>query len=128
MTRESILSALQSALYSFAGGRVYRSRKEQLPQLPAIVIRPESEDELGEMVGCVDSRLTVAIEVYAKGDIPEQAAETTLNQILGVMRLADPLGLGPDVQISHNRRITWNVDGYDDAQVVVLIEINYRNY
>ena len=71
--RETILAALLTALSGLCSGHVYRSRKEQMPAIPAIVIRPEVEEDPGEMLGCSDLTLTVVIEIYARGEIPDQA-------------------------------------------------------
>ncbi len=127
MTREQILTALQAALVGLCAGRVYRSRKEQLPEVPAIVIRPETEEISGDWLGVTDAVLTVSLEVYARGETPDQAAESTLNSLLAILNAADPLGLGSDAQIRPALRIDWNFENYDDAQVIVRIDIDYRN-
>lgn len=124
--RETILAALHSSLSGLCSGRVYRSRKEQLPAVPAIVIRPEAEEVTGEMLGVTDSVLTVAIEVYATGEIPDQAVDSTLASVFSILSAANPLGLGSDAQIRPSRRIEWNFENYDDARVIVRVDIDYR--
>lgn len=125
-TRETLLAALQTALSGIAGGRVYRSRKEQMPTLPAIVIRPESEEDTGEMLGVTDTVLTVAIEIYARGDIPDQAADATLSDVYAAAIASPDLGLGSNVQIMPGRSVTWEIEDYDDAGVTLHLRIFYR--
>lgn len=125
-TRETLLNALHVALAGCAGGRVYRSRKEQLPTVPAIVIRPESEEDNGEMLGVTDTILVVAIDIYARGDIPDKAADATLSAAYAAIIAARDLGLGSDVQLMPGRTVTWNVDGYDDADVTLTLRYLYR--
>lgn len=125
-TRETLLNALHVALAGCAGGRVYRSRKEQLPTVPAIVIRPESEEDNGEMLGVTDTILVVAIDIYARGDIPDKAADATLSAAYAAIIAAPDLGLGTDVQLMPGRTVTWNVDGYDDADVTLSLSYLYR--
>lgn len=125
-TRETLLNALHVALAGCAGGRVYRSRKEQLPTVPAIVIRPESEEDNGEMLGVTDTVLVVAIDIYARGDIPDKAADATLSAAYAAIIAARDLGMGSDVQLMPGRTVTWNVDGYDDADVTLSLSYLYR--
>ena len=126
--RETILDALRATLSGLCSGRVYRTRKEQLPSVPAIVIRPESEDDPGEMLGCTDATLTVAIAIYAKGDTPDQAADSTLAAVLDALKPDSTLGLGSDIQVKPTRRIDWNFENYDDAEVILRLEITYRTF
>lgn len=125
-TRETLLAALQTALSGLAGGRVYRSRKEQMPTLPAIVVRPESEEDPGDLLGVTDTVLTVAIEIYARGDIPDQAADVTLSAVYAAAIASPDLGLGSDVQILPGRSVTWEIENYDDAGVTLRLRILYR--
>lgn len=128
MTRDQILTALQSTLAGLCAGRVYRTRKEQLPALPAIVIRPDSEIDPGEMLGCTDATLSVAIAIYAQGEIPDQAADPVLVDALALLKSPDALGLGSDAQIMPARRIDWAFENYDDAEVTLRIDIQYRTF
>lgn len=125
-TRETLLNALLVTLSGVAGGRVYRSRKEQLPTLPAVVIRPESEEDTGEAIGVTDTLLNVAITVYARGDIPDQAADATLSDVYAALIANPTLGLTSDVQIMPGRVVSWAVEDVDDAAVTLTIRIHYR--
>lgn len=126
--RETILATLRTSLSGLCAGRVYRSRKEQLPALPAIVIRPDSEEDSGEMLGCTDATLSVAIAIYAQGDIPDQAADPVLADVLAALKTDATLGLGSDVQIKPERRIDWAFEAYGDAEVTLRLEISYRTF
>lgn len=126
--RESILAALQSALSPILPGAVWRSRRDQLPTLPAIVIRPESEDDAGEILSVQDATLTVAIDCYARGEIPDQAADPILSAVIGALRADPSLGLGSDVQVMPARRIEWSTENHDDAQATLRVDIAYRTY
>lgn len=125
-TREDILAALKTLLSGLADGRVYRSRKEQLPAVPAIVVRPAGAGTEGDILGVTDWVFAVAIDLYAKGDIPDQAADPLLDQVLSLLAPSNALGLGPDVQIKPSRRLDWNFESYDDLQVVLYLDIDYR--
>ena len=126
--RDNILVALRAALSGLCDGRVYRSRLDQLPVLPAIIITPESETDTGEMLGCTDATLTVAISIYARADIPDQAIDPILAAVLAALRTDSTLGLGSDVQIQPSRRIDWDIQNYDDGAATLHIDITYRTY
>ena len=126
--RENLLVALRTALSGLCDGRVYRSRLDQLPVLPAIIITPESENDTGEMLGCTDATLTVAISIYARADIPDQAIDPILAAVLAALRTDSTLGLGSDVQIQPSRRIDGDMQNYDDGAATLHIDITYRTY
>lgn len=126
--RENLLVALRTALSGLCDGRVYRSRLDQLPVLPAIIITPESETDTGEMLGCTDATLTVAISIYARADIPDQAIDPILAAVLAALRTDSTLGLGSDVQIQPSRRIDWDMQNYDYGAATLHIDITYRTY
>jgi len=126
--RENLLVALRTALSGLCDGRVYRSRLDQLPVLPAIIITPESETDTGDMLGCTDATLTVAISIYARADIPDQAIDPILAAVLAALRTDSTLGLGSDVQIQPSRRIDWDIQNYDDGAATLHIDITYRTY
>jgi hypothetical protein len=125
-TRESILAATKAKLSSLADGRVYRSRKEQFPALPAIVIRPDSANTEGDALGVTDWVFGVSVELYNSADTPDQAADPLLDQVLSLLSESNALGLGADVQIRPSRRLDWNFESYDDLQVVLHLDIDYR--
>lgn len=125
-TRETLLDALCATLSPILPAAVWRSRKEQFPSLPAIVITPESEVDPGELLGCTDTTLTVAIAVYARGEIPDQAIDPVLDSVINALKVDPTLGLGSDVQILPGRRIEWDSENYDDGVATLRLEITYR--
>ena len=126
--REITLVALQTALSGLCSGRVYRSRKEQLPTTPAIVIRLESESDEGQMLGCRDAVLSVAIEIYSRGETPDQAADDLLDGVIDILDADPTLGLGSDVQVMPVRNVEWAIDHYDDVAVTLRLQITYRTF
>ncbi len=126
--REQILDALEATLQPILPAAVWRSRMEQLTSLPAIVITPMQEEDPGVLLGCTDSTLTVAIAIYARSDIPDQAADPILTQVLSALKADSTLGLGSDVNILPTRRIEWQRQNYDDGSATLLIDILYRTY
>jgi hypothetical protein len=125
-TRENILAALHAQLSTLLPASVYRSRREQLPALPAIVIRPESDTDDGLMLGVRDSTLTVSIDIYADGEIPDQALDDLITDTLQALDADATLGLGADVQILPARQIEWSTENYDHGQAQLRINITYR--
>jgi len=126
--RETLLVALQAALSGLCSGRVYRSRQEQLPTTPAIVIRLESENDEGQMLGCRDAILSVAIEIYSRGETPDQSADGLLLGVIEILDADPTLGLGSDVQVMPVRTIEWAIDHYDDVAVTLRLQITYRTF
>jgi hypothetical protein len=125
-TRENILAAFATVLASVAGGRVYRSRREQLPTLPAVIIRPLSESAEETVLGLTDRRLLVAIGVLAKGEIPDSAIDTTLAAVWTALAPANALGLGSEVQIEPAHEIDWDEEDYDYGRATLRITVIYR--
>lgn len=76
--RETILQALVALLAGVPGSTgVYRSREDAMSreESPAIVVRPESERPVENAIGQIDATLTVAVEVYARGEAPDTVAD-----------------------------------------------------
>lgn len=124
--RETILAALHTQLASVAGVQVSRTRREQINTLPAVIVRPESEEDPGEMLGVIDTVLTVACDIYARGDIPDQAADATLDAVYAALSTDPTLGLGSEVQILPGRTVNWSTDSFDDSLVTLTLRITYR--
>lgn len=125
-TRESILAAIATALSGQSGGRVYRTRQEQLSTLPAIVIEPQIDTATEYVLGMADRRLAVNISVFAKGDVPDSAADAVVAAVWAALWAAPTLGLGDGVQISPEHELTWNFDDYDYAQAILRVTYLYR--
>jgi hypothetical protein len=124
-TRETILAALATTLSGVASGRIYRSRREQLQTLPAVVIEPLSETASEIVLGVLDRRLTVGIAVYAKGDTPDNAADVTLAACWSSLFVTPGIALS-DVQIEPSHVIEWDIEDYDYARATLRITVSYR--
>jgi hypothetical protein len=124
--RENILAAFATTLGALASGRVYRSRMEQLPALPAIVIEPEAEEAAEQLIGVMDAELQVTVWIFAKGDTPDNAADSLLSSVHSALCADLTLGLGSDVQLLPRRRVSWDFDKYDEARVAVRYSVFYR--
>lgn len=125
-TTETILAAVASALAGVADGHVYRSRREQLETLPAVIVLPESADGAEDVIGVEDGTLVVAVEVYAKGDTPDTAADATLSAIWSALCAAPNLGLGSDVDLIRRRRVDWDFEDYDHVRATLHVSYLYR--
>jgi hypothetical protein len=125
-TRENILAAVATALAGVASGRIYRTRREQLGTLPAIVVEPVSEQAEELSLGYIDRRLTVGINVYAKGDTPDNAADSTLGSAWAALAATPTLGLGTEVQLESPHGIDWDVEDYDYVRATLSVTYNYR--
>ena len=84
--RESILAAVKTALTGTAGvgTRIYRSRVDPLSrgESPAIIIEPVSDTpEQNTSLPTLDWTMTVRITVIERADIPDQAADDTIESL-----------------------------------------------
>ncbi len=124
--RDTLLAAVATALSGVASGRVYRSRGEQLPTLPAVIVSPLSEESGEPFLGVMDRRLTLGIDVYAKGDTPDNAADSTLDAVWAALAAAPNLGLGDGVQLDMSHSIEWGLDDYDHGRAQLRVAYTYR--
>ena len=84
--RETILAAIRTALTGTTGvsTRIYRSRVEPLArgELPAIVVEPVNDNaEQNTSLPTLDWTLTVRISVIVRGDVPDQVADATVQDM-----------------------------------------------
>lgn len=124
--RESILAAFQTKLASLAEGRVYRSRKEQVPTLPVIFIEPSRATCIEQPLGMLEHDLVVYVVILAKGETPDSAADATLADAHAAIMADITLGLGADVQVMQQVETDWNFEDYDHAQIILGFHVNYR--
>lgn len=124
--RETILAAFATTLGALASGRVYRERKEQLPDVPAIVITPGEEQAQEQLLGVMDAELQVNVEIYVRGDTPSTAADSLLSSVHSALSADLTLGLGTDVQILPRRTVRWDQDAYDEGKLTVTYSVFYR--
>jgi|GEM_PF-4037432 len=122
--RATILAAIASVLSTLVSGRVYRSRLEQLPDVPAIVIEPISEDASEQVLGQLDRRLQVAVRIFARGDIPDDAADPVLSAAWAA--LSAPASLGAEVQVEVAHSVLWETDDVDTVRATLGIAVGYR--
>lgn len=121
-TRETVLAAIAAQLSGVAGGRVYRSRREQIDALPAVVIEPVSAEATEVVLGAVDHELTVAVAVLANGETPDGAADATLVDVHAALVADRSLGLGNGVTLLPGFSTDWDFEAFD----FVRAENRYR--
>lgn len=125
-TRETILAAIATQLASVASGRVYRSRREQLPTLPAIVIEPQSSQSSELSLGAMDHELVVNVALYANGDTPDSTADATLLAAHTALIADRSLGLGNGITLLPDFDADWQFEDYDFVRAVHRYRITYR--
>jgi hypothetical protein len=85
--REQILAAVATTLAGTTGvsTRIYRSRQEAFArnEAPAIVIEPGNDTAAPEPVSTckIDWTFTLVVAVYARGTIPDQSADATIQSL-----------------------------------------------
>lgn len=126
-TRDDILAAFVTTLTTagVASGRCYRSRREELPALPAVVVEPDSETAEEAMLGVMDAELLVSLSVYASGDTPDNAADATLAAAHAALMADLSLGIA-DAQILPRREVDWQFENFDNARVTARYSVAYR--
>lgn len=102
--RESILSAVKTALTGTAGvgTRIYRSRVDPLSrgESPAIIIEPVSDTpEQNTSLPTLDWTLRIRVVVIERSDVPDQAADDTIEDMHSKLMADLTLGgLAIDIQ------------------------------
>lgn len=124
--RESILAAFATQLASVASGRVYRSRREQLPTLPAVIIEPTAARSEEIALGAMDHELTVSVAVFAKGDTPDNAADSTLLAAHTALIADRSLGLGNGITLMPDFTADWSFEDYDYVRAEHRYRVTYR--
>ena len=125
-TRETILAAFATVMASVASGRVYRSRKEQLPTLPAVIIEPVGATASELSLGAMDHDLTVTVAVYAKGDTPDNAADATLLAGHTALIADRALGLGNGITLMPDFSADWSFEDFDYFRASHTYRVTYR--
>jgi hypothetical protein len=124
--RETVLAAIATAVAGVASGRIYRSRLESLPTLPAVIITPANEETIEEFIGASGHRLTVDLSVYAKGDTPDTAADAVISALWSALWSSPDLGLGDSVQLQPGNSIDWDFEDFDHVRAQLRVVIHYR--
>ncbi len=102
--RESILAAVKAALIGTAGvgTRIYRSRVDPLSrgESPAIIIEPVSDTpEQNTSLPTLDWTLRIRVVVIERSDVPDQAADDTIEDMHSKLMADLTLGgLAIDIQ------------------------------
>jgi len=102
--RESILAAVKTALTGTAGvgTRIYRSRVDPLSrgESPALIIEPVSDTpEQNTSLPTLDWTLRIRVVVIERSDVPDQAADDTIEDMHSKLMADLTLGgLAIDIQ------------------------------
>ena len=130
--RESILAAIKTALTGTAGvgTRIYRSRVEPFArgESPAIVIEPISDTpEQNTSLPTLDWTLRVRIVVIERADIPDQAADDTIEDMHSKLMADLTLG-GYAIDVQPAQTSFQLLEADEPAGVIFCeYEIRYRS-
>jgi hypothetical protein len=130
--QEQILAAVYTMLQPLTEtqGRVYRSRQEAFSrsESPAVVIEPGPDSAAPEPVSTckIDWTFTLAIAVYARGEVPDQVADPVIEEIHSLLMAdRDLAGLAMDLwPISRDPQ--FDKADMAAAWVVLLYRVRYR--
>lgn len=130
--RENILAAIKTALTGTAGvgTRIYRSRVEPFArgESPAIVIEPISDTpEQNTSLPTLDWTFRVRIVVIERADIPDQAADDTIEDMHS--KLMSDLTLGGQAIDVQPAQTSFQLLEADEPAGVIFCEyeIRYRS-
>ena len=127
--RESILAAVASTLAGTAGvgTRIYRSRVEPFGrgESPAIVIEPVSDTpEQNTSLPTLDWTLRIRIVVVERADIPDQAADDTIEDMHS--KLMSDLTLGGHAIDIQPAQTSFQLLESDQPAGVIFCEYDVR--
>jgi hypothetical protein len=129
--RENILAAIKTALAGTTGvgTRIYRSRVEPLSrnESPAIIIEPVSDTPVqNTSLPTLDWTLRVRIVVIERGNIPDQAADDTIQSLHSKMMADLTLG-GYAIDVEPAQTSFQLLEADQPAGVIFCeFEIRYR--
>jgi hypothetical protein len=129
--RENILAAIKTALTGTTGvgTRIYRSRVEPLSrnESPAIIIEPVSDTPVqNTSLPTLDWTLRVRIVVIERGNIPDQAADDTIQSLHSKMMADLTLG-GYAIDVEPAQTSFQLLEADQPAGVIFCeFEIRYR--
>ena len=126
--REDVLAAIAAILVtaSVAGGRIYRTRQESIVTMPAVNVEPVSDQVDQPVIGRMDHMLRVAVNVFASGDTPDNAADATLDAVITTVLGNPTLGIGNSIQVHSAHEISWDFSDFDIARATVIFNISIR--
>lgn len=121
--REQILTALVTMLTGVTPN-VFRSRVTAIDRAisPAIIVRPEEDIPEKQFYGVVISTLAVAIDVYTRGDVPDQLADPIIVAAHALI-MADPT-IGGLASVTIQGPSKWEM--HDADQVAGLSTFLYH--
>lgn len=99
--REQILAQIATQLGTITSATVYRSRVEPLArgESPAIIVEPRQDQATQSTIPRLDWSLTVAVSVFVRANVPDQAADAIVQQVHAKMMQDLTLGgVAYDVQ------------------------------
>jgi len=129
--RENILAAIKTALTGTTGvgTRIYRSRVEPMSrnESPAIIIEPVSDTPVqNTSLPTLDWTLRVRIVVIERGNIPDQAADDTIQSLHSKMMADLTLG-GYAIDVEPAQTSFQLLEADQPAGVIFCeFEIRYR--
>ncbi len=129
--RENILAAIKTALTGTTGvgTRIYRSRVEPMSrnESPAIIIEPVSDTPVqNTSLPTLDWTLRVRIVVIERGNIPDQAADDTIESLHSKMMADLTLG-GYAIDVEPAQTSFQLLEADQPAGVIFCeFEIRYR--
>ena len=130
--RESILAAVKTALTDTAGvgTRIYRSRVDPLSrgESPAIIIEPVSDTpEQNTSLPTLDWTLRIRVVVIERSDVPDQAADDTIEDMHS--KLMSDLTLGGKAIDIQPAQTSFQLLEADQPAGVIFCEyeIRYRS-
>ncbi len=127
--RELILNAIKTKLANanVAGGRVYRSRRQALQVLPAVVVEPSIRRTKQEHTGAAeDNSFIVNVLIFVEGDPPDTVSAPIEKEVVAALKADPTLGVADDVQLQGNYETSWDFEDFDVARVYLTFQVNYR--
>jgi len=130
---ESITEAIKVLLEgspSLASGNVWRSRLRPIPAGSnlAIVVRQGRDIRINESttIGNYSRQAVVMVEVYARGDIPDQLADPVVRSVVGrVMADTSLGGLCDDILVG-NKEPDWSARDTDLVAIDLEFIVSYQ--
>ena len=122
--RETIMAAVVTALGGITGCPVERSRVAAISraQTPFLVVRPEDDADQPLSDNDTHHDLTIALELFVRGEIPDQIADPYI-QSAHAKLMADRT-LGGKCQWIVSTGTKWEMDDADHASA--MITLSYR--
>lgn len=129
--REKIVSAFVAALAGTTSvdNRVFRNRLDPMNQgeLPAIVVRPLTDEAVQTTIPYLDWELTIEVAVVATGDVPDAVCDPILADINNRLVIDSNLtNLIKDLDLA---RVSWEFNSTDvlSCAAIATYIVKYRS-